>query len=174
MGKAVARPAKTKAERLAEAHETFQMRQRGMSDYEVCQQLGISKRTLYRRIDLALTTFVEPDVDRYRSEQEDRLREYRRRLLDELDALGRRQANAGRWLVNPETGDRVYVEPSAASEVAAIVGKLLQGEERHAKLRGLDAPTRIDVQSEVDRDLAALAEELNALPRTPKPEEAKS
>ena len=155
MGKAVARNRKTKAETLAEAQRALEMRLSGVRDYYICEELGISLATLRRRIDLALAHTLTPVVDRYRTEQRERLSEYRRRLLAEVNAPMRE-------LIDPATGEPVVISAAGPAEVAALIGKLIALEERLAKLDGLDAPTRISVETQVDAELAALADQLGA------------
>lgn len=149
MGHAVARNP-SKADRLAQAMEAFRLRQNGVPDYEVCQQLGISMSTLRRRIRMALDHRLSPYVDDYRAEMTERIGMYRYRLLEEL----------GRTVEGAD-GQRHPV--AGPADVASLVGRLLGCEERLAKLHGLDAPTRLTVESQVDAELRALAEELGKM-----------
>lgn len=161
MGQAVARR-RSRAEILDEAQRALDMRLRGFRDFEVCRELGISRATLNRRVKLALEQRLNPTVDQYRDEQRERITVYRRRILDELEVLGRRRDAAGRMLLDVETGETIIVAPDTAASVAALLGRLTQLEERLARLDGLDAPTRVSVESTVDAELAALAEQLAA------------
>lgn len=155
MGRAVARH-RTRAELLTEAEQALSMRLRGYTDPEICRTLGFSRATLHRRINLALEQRINPTVDAYRAEQRERITLYRRRLLDEL------ARTSPRTLIDADTGEEVLVPAVGPLEVASLLGRLVQLEERLAKLDGLDAPTRVSLESTVDTELAALAEQLAA------------
>ncbi len=155
MGRAVARH-RTRAELLTEAEQALSMRLRGYTDPEICRTLGFSRATLHRRINLALEQRINPTVDTYRAEMRERITLYRRRILDELARTSTRR------LVDPETGEDVVIPAVGPTEVATLLGQLLRTEERLAKLDGLDAPTRVSLESTVDTELAALAEQLAA------------
>ena len=164
MGKAVARPVggKTKAERMAEAQRILEAHLAGVPAYDICREYGISKPTMYRRIQKALQFRIAPDVDRYRQEQGARLDMYRRRLLEELARPG--------GILMTEGGLPIPVGRLMGTDAAAVVGKLLATEERLAKLYGLDAPAKVEHSVNVQDSFERLLEELGA--NDPAPEGA--
>lgn len=152
MGKAVARPHKTKAETAAEAQRALELHLAGVPSYHACQQLGISKSTYHRRIRWAMTFRIAPKVDEYRQEQNARLDMYQHRLLEEL------ARPAGMLLT--DQGAAIPVGQVRGTDAAAVIGKLLAIEERRARLNGLDAPTKVDHNVRVQDSFATLLDEL--------------
>lgn len=165
MGKAVARPTRTKAERLMLAKRALDLRLSGVDDLVICRELAISRATLFRWIDWAMRQQIDPTVEQYRQEAAARIRESRRRIYETLAreepvtvAIGGIEVT----LMDPETGEPQMAPVCGPNEIAALTGRLVQLEETEAKLRGGFAPTQVNHQVTVSDAFDALLAELDA------------
>jgi hypothetical protein len=153
---------KSKAATLLEAQRALEMHVAGVEDVHICQELGISRATLYRRMQWARSVVLEPLVEEYRQEATARAREGRRRIYAQL--------NATRILTDPLTGvilrdddgEPIRVPVCTPGEVAALQGRLVQWDDFEAKIRGGYAPTQVNVQHTVRNAFDTLLEELAA------------
>jgi transposase len=168
MGKAVARPTRTKAERLMDAKRALDLRLAGVDDYTICRDLGVSKSTLKRWIRWALDQQLDPTVEQYREEAAGRIREARRRIYATLA-----ETRTVEW-INPGTGElQVRTEPLCGpADIAALTGRLVQLEEQEAKLRGGYMPVRVDVTHTVKDAFDQLLAEQEHTPPVTRPADA--
>lgn len=163
---------KTKAATLAEAQRALELHVAGVEDLHICAELGISRATLYRRMQWARSIVLDPLVEEYRANAYLRIRESRRRVYAKLEER-RPVVNAltGNVVTDPRTGE-VLTEPVCGpSETAALVGQLARLEDLEAKLRGGYAPTQVNVQHTVRDAFTTLLDELAA--NDPTPQEAR-
>jgi hypothetical protein len=160
VGRAVARPTKTKSERLLEAQRALEMHLAGIDDVHICAELHISKSTLQRRIRWALQQVVDPTVEEYREEAAARIRLARRTVLEALAERVPVQTFAGPAV--DRDGNLVMQRRAGPSETAALVGRLLDAETVEAKLRGGFAPTTVNVKHTVEDAFDRLMAELGA------------
>lgn len=142
-------------QRLALGEKVLSLRNQGQTLRSVCQELGISRATAQRYMDLALDWRIPPTVDLYRRQANDRLDATQREIEEQLEianALGR-QAYADPSSVN------VKLITEAASLRNQAIALQLRLDERRAKLNGLDAPVRADITvTQVDETDAEMAE----------------
>lgn len=146
-------------DRLAEGEEMLRDRALGLQVSELCAKYGVSRATLYRRLDDAVKARIAPTVDAYRESEN--------RLLDDL--MSRWQKSAAAAAVMIEAGTREenmsLVERGMARNEAALMG-MLRVHERRSRLNGLDAPVKTDVHltvsTPIDDAVAALAAEVEA------------
>ena len=174
MGQTIApsKARKTKAATLLEAQRALELHAAGVEDVNICEELGISRATLYRRISWARSIVLDPLVEEYRANAYLRIRESRRRVYAKLEER--------KPIVNALTGTLVYTrdgepvtEPVCGpAETASLVGQLARLEDLEAKLRGGYAPTQVNVQHTVRDAFATLMDELAANdPRPAEPQE---
>ncbi|WP_336156657.1 helix-turn-helix domain-containing protein [Amycolatopsis sp. VC5-11] len=128
------------AERRAEA---YRLKLRGYSDRAAGEKLGVSHTTIQNWTKQEADEVVLPLAAEYRKVQLERLGEMRQAALAVLE----------RYHVTVSNGrvvelDGVPVEDDAPQ--LAAIDRLLRIEERIAKLLGLDAPTRAEVEARVE------------------------
>jgi hypothetical protein len=169
MGKAVARKAKTKAQTLAEAQRALELHVAGVEDVVICQELGISRATLYRRMQWARSIVLDPLVEEYRQNAYARIRESRRRIYEQLNATRPVVGLDGLTVLDRLTGQTLMEPVCGPAEVASLTGQLVRLEDVEAKLRGGYAPTQVNVQHTVRDAFATLMDELAA--NDPRPAE---
>jgi hypothetical protein len=153
------RDGKGPQDRLAEGEAILRDRALGMQASEMCAKYGISRATLYRRLDDAVKARIAPTVDAYREQQN--------ALLDDLMSKWAQQCDAGEVLIANGTVEEnmTRVEQGVRIRAEALNG-MLRVSERRAKLNGLDAPVKgevtVTVTTPVDAAVAALAAEVEA------------
>lgn len=168
MGNAVARRAhKPKAARLLEAQRCLELHAAGHEDVYICQELGISRATLYRRMEWARSVILDPLVAEYRSDAAIRIREARRRVyrtLEQTKALVEtvltEEGISYVGVVHPDTREPIMVPACSPTEIAALTAALVRLEDTEAKLRGGYAPTQVSVKHQVEDAWSALEAEL--------------
>ena len=146
-------------DRLALGERVLALRNEGWTMPMVAKELGISRATADRYLQVALAERVPPTVDEYRRQQNDRLDATQRTISENMeyaDWLGRR----GVAEENPK-----MVEQAIALR-GQQVALQLRLDERRARLNGLDAPVKVDATvtqvDPADAELAAMIREMKA------------
>ena len=145
--------------RLAEAEQILRERNRGATPGELMEKYGISKATLYRRLDEAIAARIAPTVDAYREQQN--------ALLDDMLARWEQQMTAADELIVAASAkeDWTMFDRAVRMRETALNG-ILRVAERRAKLMGTDAPVKVDanvtVNTATDAAIEALAAEIGA------------
>lgn len=149
-------------ERLAQAEAILTEYLFGTPVASLVETFGVSRATVYRRIDEALAARIVPTVDAYRQQQN--------ALLDELTAKWRQQIDAAEVMLAAATAPGkesvVGIERAMKMRTDAL-GGLLRVVERRARLNGTDAPVRVeatvtDATPSIDARVAELAEQIKA------------
>jgi hypothetical protein len=168
MGKTIVGPAgkvydgKGEKERLAEAEAILREFLLGTPVSSLGETFGLSRATIYRRVDEALAARIVPTVDEYRAQQN--------ALLDDLTAKWRQQVDAAEVMLaaatEPGSESVVGIERAMKMRTEALNG-LLRVVERRARLNGTDAPVRVeatvtDATPSIDAKVAELAEAIKA------------
>lgn len=166
MGAAVARKRKTKATTLLEAQRALELHVAGVEDVHICKELGISRATLYRRMQWARSIVLDPTVEEYRANAAARLREQRRRIYDTLNRT-RPLTTPDGTIVRDDDGQPIIVPVCTPAEVAALEGRLTAIEDQEAKLRGGYAPTTVKHDVVVRDAFTTLLDELSRNDPTP-------
>lgn len=127
---------------------------------EIGNQLGCSAYTAFHLVKRGLEVMDTPDAQRRRVQENEALDQLERITWSVLARPGYRISNSGRIVFEPEIAPdgRQVPMPDQSVRVAAI-GKLLNIQERRARLNGLDMPVRIDLTT-VNLDAALMAVEL--------------
>lgn len=159
---------KPKAARLLEAQRALELHAAGVEDVNICEELGISRATLYRRMTWARSIVLDPTVAEYRANAALRIRESRRRIYAKLEER-RPLVSLDGIVAYDKAGKVVTVPVCGPTEVAALIGQLTRLEDVEAKLRGGYAPTQVNVKHTVDSAFDTLLEELAA--NDPRPAE---
>lgn len=159
MGTAVARHRKTKAQTLAEAQRALELHIAGVEDVTICAELGISRATLYRRMQWARSIVLDPTVQEYRQNAAARIRESRRRIYTKLEERRPVVLLTGGVLRDAD-GNMVTEPVCGPTETAALIGQLTRLEDVEAKLRGGYAPTQVNVKHTVENAFDELLREL--------------
>lgn len=154
------RDGKTGKDRLVEGEGILRDRNKGMPISEMCAKYGLSRATVFRRIDEAIAARVVPTVDAYREQQN--------AVLDDLVRRWEQQVDAADEMVRQGTvvESMALVERGMKMRAEALVG-ILRVAERRSRLMGTDAPVRAEVTvtdgtPSIDARVAALAEEIKA------------
>lgn len=148
---------KSGGDRLAEGEAMLRDRALGMQPSEMCAKYGVSKATLYRRLDEAVKARLAPTVDAYREEQN--------RLLDDLMHRWQQQAEAADAMIHEGTIAESWtlVDRGMTKRAEALLG-MLRVSERRSKLNGLDAPVKVDATvthtTPIDTAVADLARQV--------------
>lgn len=126
-------------DRTVEGEKMLVDREQGMRVSELCSKYNVSQATLYRRLDDALAARIVPTVDAYR--------ERMNVALDEQMRRWEQQVEGAEAIISQGTTSEslAVVERGMAARERALLG-MLRVLERRAKLNGLDAPVRVDVQ----------------------------
>lgn len=143
-------------DRLAEGEAMLRDRALGVQVSEMCTKYGVSRATLYRRLDDAVKARIAPTVDAYRESEN--------RLLDDLMSRWQQQAEAADVMIGKGCegeGNMSLVERGMQRREAALAG-MLRVSERRSKLNGLDAPVKVDAQVTVRSGLDARIDEMLA------------
>lgn len=172
MGTAVARTKRTKAAMLAEAQRALELHVAGVEDVTICQELGISRATLYRRMQWARSIVLDPTVEEYRANAAARIRESRRRIYTKLEERRPVMIPLLGVVLRDADGEIVTEPVCGPTETAALVGQLTRLEDVEAKLRGGYAPTQVNVRHTVESAFDELLRELEKNdPRTAETQE---
>lgn len=129
------------AERRAEA---YQLKLRGLSDRAVAERMGVSHTSIQNWTKQEADERVLPLADELRKVQLERLGEMRQAALEVLERF-HYTVSHGKVICDQ---DGVPLEDDAPR--LAAVDRLLRVEERIAKLMGLDAPTRAEIEARVE------------------------
>lgn len=143
--------------RLAEAERVLADRNAGMPMSEMMTKHGLSRATIFRRIDEAIAARIVPTVDAYREQQN--------AALDDLMQRWETQVATADAMV--ETGIReesmTLVERGLTLRQGALQS-ILRVHERRARLMGVDAPVKVDATvtstTPVDSAVAALVADI--------------
>lgn len=137
----------TEAEKRAQGERILDARNRGDQMHTIAAREGIAERTAYRRMDDAVNARVFPTVDEYRRQQDIALDLELRRSDETLAA-----ANA--MLSSDEVStDTILKALELRQKVSATRIRVM---ERRAKLMGLDAPIKAEVQATVTVEAESL------------------
>lgn len=140
------------AEQRAEA---YRLKLRGLSDREVARRLGVSHTTIQNWTREEAESIVMPLAAELRKVQLERLGEMRQAALEVLERF-HYTVSHGR-LITDVDGEPLEDD---APRLQAI-DRLLRVEERIAKLMGLDAPSRAEVEARVEPQPAELQALIN-------------
>lgn len=148
---------KTAPDRLREGEEMLRLKALGMQVSELCARFGVSRATLYRRLDDALKARVAVTVDGYREEQN--------RLLDlVMERWEQQLAGADAMIHEGTVKESMSLVERGMTKRGEALNSMLRVSERRAKLNGLDAPVKgeltLTVTSPIDAAVAALAAEV--------------
>jgi hypothetical protein len=154
------RNGKTAVDRLAEGERMLLDRSLGMTQSQLMEKYGYSKRTVQARLNDALNARIAHTVDDYRAQQNAALDEITSHWVDQVEQakamINRGAAAKSDSLV--ERGNRLRSD--------ALNGLTRVGE-RRAKLNGLDAPTRVEktirVVTPIDEEIENLVRESEAM-----------
>lgn len=149
------------AARISEGEAILRDRNRGVPASEMMSKYGISRATLYRRIDEAIAARIVPTVDAYREQQNAALDDLVRRWEQQLDTA---EEFVRQGAVNESAS---AIERGMKMRAEALTG-LLRVQERRSRLMGTDAPVRAEVTvtdatPNIDARVAALAEEIKSM-----------
>lgn len=140
-------------DRRSLGEQVITRRNAGEKMHVIAEDLGLSVKTCYAYMDLCLAERVALAVDEHRKLANDRLDETQAEISRQLD-----QANALARM-GIEENRPSWVERGIAQRAQALALQL-RLEERRAKLNGLDAPVRVDVEHHVydgvDAELAEM------------------
>jgi transcriptional regulator with XRE-family HTH domain len=125
--------------------EAYRLKLRGMTDRQAGAQMGVSHTTIQNWTKQEADERVLPLADELRKVQLERLGEMRQSALDVLERI-HYAVSHGKVVEDPDGGP---LEDSAPR--LAAIDRLLRVEERIAKLMGLDAPTRSEIEARVEQ-----------------------
>lgn len=112
-------------------HLTSQLLAKGYSVRYIAEQTGVSEATALRDCHKLYAQIPDPDITEHRKKERGRLEDLEDRLRNKLDAM------------------------SSAEDLEKTTNALIRVAERRAKLLGLDAPTKTEVEvSTVHVDIA--------------------
>lgn len=163
-------PAKLTNVDLAEQQRTcYELRLRHHTIREIAAITGLSVGTVHKRITDEIETTVSPYREQYRVLERERLEGISRRLLDMM-SKPHYVMHEGRVL----TIDEERVEDVGVT--LACVDRFLKVQDRRARLEGLDAPVKVDIEAaevQVPAEALSMIERARQLAeeRRPKPEE---
>lgn len=163
---------RTEQERIREGEQILRARNAGVEISELMAQTGLSRVSVYRRLNQALDARLSLTVDEYRAAQDE--------VLDNLMArheqgLERVELIFDRALSRQVPDERSGVMVSAPDFDLAermlfrrtqILDSILRVAERRARLHGLDRPAEVNVQvtevTQADQELAAMIRQAKA------------
>lgn len=119
--------------RMARALE---LRAQGRSYRAIAAELGVSYKQIFEDVEQALADLPKGDTERARREMEERLDDLQNRLAKKLETLE----------LAVTALDKDGEEVEFAGDIEKTTAAILRVEERRAKLLGLDAPVRAEVQ----------------------------
>ncbi|MEU6785914.1 helix-turn-helix domain-containing protein [Nonomuraea angiospora] len=123
----------------AEALACFQLRLQGLTLAAIATELGLSTATVHRRIEAFLTDNVDPAADQ--------LRRLELARLDDLQAKAYRVMETTHYVVDKGSVVLWQDEPLVDDgPVLQAIDRLVRISERRAKLLGLDAPVKQQVE----------------------------
>lgn len=142
-------------DRLLEAETILRDSNRGMTPGQLMEKYGISKATLYRRLNTAVQARLAPTVDEYRERQNAH--------LDDMLARWEQQVAAADILIEQAqvTESWAMFDRGVKMRETALQG-ILRVAERRARLMGTDAPVKADVSVTVTSATDAAIEQLAA------------
>jgi len=145
-------PAKLTNVDLAEQQRTcYELRLRHHTIREIAALTGLSVGTVHKRITDEIETTVSPYREQYRVLERERLEGISRRLLDMM--------SKPHYVI--EKGQVLTIAGEPVEDIAvtlACTDRFLKVQERRARLEGLDAPVKVDVDaSEVPVPAEALS-----------------
>lgn len=129
--------------------KAFEMRAAGKRMDEIALALGYCDGShVHRQLKKHLERVVSPSADLYRATMLDQLDRMYRETMRVLEAT-HYHVNAGVVVYHGDPANPDSVQPLLDdSPVLAAVDRLLKIQERTAKLLGLDAPAKVDVQQQ--------------------------
>ena len=144
---------KSARDRLVEGEQILARYNNGAKVSQLMEEFGLSHGTVHNRITEALKARIAPTVDEYRAAQD--------ALLDDQMTKIEEQIDAARQLL------ALGVEQKDASVIAAGMNQRLRAievrtkiAERRARLWGLDAPVKAEVQVTVSTPIDLAVDEL--------------
>ena len=122
----------TAAVRIRRA-KAMDLRTRGYSFQRIADELGVSYKQAWDDVQAEFAALPRGDIDQYRREALERLDRLQDKLQDRIDELAEVQED--------EDGEYWVV-----GEIEKTTAAVLRVEERRARLLGLDAPVRAEVE----------------------------
>lgn len=163
-----------RAEAAEKRAEAYRLKLRGLSDRAIAAELGVSHTTIQNWTKQEADAVVLPLAEELRKVQLERLGEMRQAALQVLErehvtvSHGRVVREGQPVLDFDDEGNQIAVIAPGQGEpilddgpVLAAIDRLLKIEERIAKLLGLDAPTRAEVEARVEPRPAELQAMIN-------------
>lgn len=144
-----------RAQQAEQRAKAYRLKLRGLSDRAVAQQLGVSHTTVQNWTKQEAHEIVLPLAEELRKVQLERLGEMRQAALLVLERFHVTVSHGK--VIKDDFGDALEDD---APKLQAI-DRLLRIEERIAKLLGLDAPTRAEVEARVEPQPAELQAMIN-------------
>lgn len=146
---------KTEGDRLREGERILSDKINGTPISQIMEKYGLSKATVYRRIDQATEARLVPTVDRYREQMNAAYEEQVVRANQNIEGCLR--------LIEIVTaGTDVAAVERALAAHARAVELLNRTREAQRKLNGLDLPARVDVTVTVQDETERAISDLNA------------
>jgi hypothetical protein len=136
--------------------EAYRLKLRGFSDREAGARMGVSHTTIQNWTKQEADERVLPLADELRKVQLERLGEMRQAALEVLERI-HFAVSHGKVVEDPDGGP---LEDSAPR--LAAIDRLLRVEERIARLMGLDAPTRSEIEARIEPKPAELLAKIAA------------
>lgn len=130
--------------------EAYRLKLRGLSDRAAGAEMGVSHTTIQNWTKVEADDRVLPLADELRKVQLERLGEMRQSALEVLERIHLTVSHGK--VIKDDYGTPLE---DSAPRLAAI-DRLLRVEERIAKLMGLDAPTRSEIEARVEQKPAEL------------------
>ncbi len=124
------------AARRARINAAVKLRSQGRSYQSIADELKVSYRQAYLDVEQGLADLPKGDTERARHEMEQRLDDLQNRLAKKLESLE----------LAVTALDKDGEEVEFAGEIEKTTAAILRVEERRAKLLGLDAPVKAEVQ----------------------------
>lgn len=163
---------RTEHERLREGEQILRARNAGVPISELMEQTGLSKVSVYRRLNTALAARIALTVDEYRAAQDevlDNLMARHEQGLERVELIFDQALS--RQVPDVLTGVMVPAPDFDLCERmlnrrTQILDSILRVAERRSKLHGLDRPAEVNVSvtevTQQDQELAAMIRQAKA------------
>lgn len=119
----------------------YDLRLRHHTLRQISALTGLSVGTVYNRINDEIDRVVSPYREQYRVLERERLEEISRRLLDMM--------SRPHYVISKD-GDVLTVDDERVEDVAvtlACIDRFMKVQDRRARLEGLDAPVKVDIEA---------------------------
>lgn len=146
--------------------EAYRLKLRGFSDRAAGDRMGVSHTTIQNWTKQEVDERVLPLADELRKVQLERLGEMRQSALEVLERF-HYTVSHGKVIKDDDGAPLEDDTPRLAA-----IDRLLRVEERIAKLMGLDAPTRSEIEARIEPKPAELLSAIEAARRQSEADEA--